>query len=84
MRRRAWAIAVPSGRPTGKTSARIGGSDSDQGDGRVRRRQIQETSSTSMTRKAAAAGTGVRSGGGGATSGCGWTSVTGISGGHPR
>ena len=28
MRRRAWAMAVASGSPTGKTSARIGGSDS--------------------------------------------------------
>ena len=41
MRRSAWAMAVPSGIPTGKTSTRIGGCGLDERDGRVLRRQIE-------------------------------------------
>ena len=53
IRRRAWAIAVPSGRPTGKTSVRIGGSDSTSVTAGNCEGRSSDTSSTSMTRKVA-------------------------------
>ena len=52
MLRSASASAVPSVSPTGKTSERIGGSDSTRVTSRVLRGQVQDTSSTSITRKA--------------------------------